>query len=84
MFSFTAAANDIFRCADPVADLDCGSYVFGPIGPPVIVNAYAYNVYPFAHSDKVRFTSLSPVSHSSSWKNVMYGILYCPFAKFEV
>ena len=45
MFSLTAAANDISRCADPVEDLDRGPYVPGPIGPSVILKAY--NVYPF-------------------------------------
>ena len=64
MFAFTAAANDASRRADPVADLDRGPYVPGLIGPSVIVNAY--NVYSFAHSDGVRLTLLSPVSHSSS------------------
>ena len=64
MFSFTAAANDTSRRADPVADLDRGPYVPGPIKPSVILNAY--KVYPFAHSDGVRLTLLSPVSHSSS------------------
>ena len=64
MFSFTAAANDTSRRADPVEDLDRGPYVPGAIGPSVILNAY--NKYPFAHSDGVRLTLLSPVSHSSS------------------
>ena len=47
MFSFTAAENDTSRRADPVADLDRGPYVPGPIGPSVILNTY--NVYPFAN-----------------------------------
>ena len=47
MFSFTAAANDISKRADLVADLGRVPYVPGPIGPFVIFNAY--NVYPFAH-----------------------------------
>ena len=64
MFLFTAAANDISRRADPVADLDRGPYVPGPICPSLILNAY--NVYMFSHSDEVRLTLLSPVSHSSS------------------
>ena len=55
MLSVTAAANDTFRHADPEADLDCGPYMPGPIGPSVILNAY--NVYPFAHFDEVRLTS---------------------------
>ena len=64
MFSFTAAANDTTKRADPVAVLDRGPYVLGPIGPSVILNAY--NVFQFAHSDGVRLTLLSPVLHSSS------------------
>ena len=68
MLSFTVAVNDTSRRADPVADLDRGQYVPGPIGPSVILKAY--NVYPLAHSDGVRLTHLSPVSHSSSWRNV--------------
>ena len=68
MFLFTAAANNTSKRADPVADLDRGSYVFGIIGPSLILNAY---VYPFAHYDGVRLTLLSPVSHSSSWRYVM-------------
>ena len=64
MFSCTAAVNDTFRRADPVADLDRGLYVPGPIGPSVILKAY--NVYPLAYSDGVRLRLLSPVSHSSS------------------
>ena len=64
MFSFTAAANDTSRRADHVADMDLGPFVPVPIGPSVILNAY--NVYPFAYSDGVRLTRLSPVSHSSS------------------
>ena len=64
MFSFTAAVNDTSRRADIVADVDRGPYVPGPIGPPVILKPY--NVYPFAHSDEVRLTLLSPMSHSSS------------------
>ena len=54
MFSFTAAVNDTSRRADPMADLNRGPYVFGPIGPSVILKAY--NVYPLAHSDGVRLT----------------------------
>ena len=69
MFSFTAAANDTFRRADPVADLDRGPYVPSPIGPSVILNAY--NVYPFAHSDRVSLTLWSPLSHSISYRNVI-------------
>ena len=68
MFSFTAAANEISRQADLVADLDRGPYVPVPIGPSVMLNAY--NVYPFAYSDGVRITLSSPVSHLSSWRNV--------------
>ena len=64
MFSFTAAVNDISRRAVPVADLDLGPYVPGPIGPSMILKAY--NVYPLTHSDGVRLTLLSPVSYSSS------------------
>ena len=64
MFSFTAAVNDTSERADPVANLDRGPYVPGPIGPSVILKAY--NVLPLAHSDEVRLTLLSPVSHSSS------------------
>ena len=64
MFSFTAAANDTSKKVDSVADLDLGTYVPGPIKQSVILNAYY--VYPFAHSDGVRLTLLSPVSHSSS------------------
>ena len=64
MFLFTAAANDTSRRADFVAELDRGPYVPGPIKPSVIFNAY--NVDLFAHSDGVRLTLLSPVSHSSS------------------
>ena len=60
MFSFTAAANYISRRADPVADLDCGPYVPGPIGPSVILNAY--NVYLFAYSVGVKLTLLSHVA----------------------
>ena len=63
MFSFTAAANDTFRRADPMAALDRGPYVPGPIKPSVIFKAY--NVYPCAHSDGVKLTLVSPVSHSS-------------------
>ena len=63
MFSFTAAANDTFRRADPVADLDREPYVPAPIGPSVILNAY--NVYTFANSGVVRLTLLSQVTHSS-------------------
>ena len=69
MFVFTATANDTSRRADPVSDLDRGPYLPGPIGPSVILNAY--NVHPFAHSNGVTLTLLSPVSHSSSWRNVM-------------
>ena len=61
MFSFTATATDISKRADPVADLDSGPYVPGPIGPSVILNAY--NVYLFAYLHGVRLTLLSPVSH---------------------
>ena len=68
MFSFTAAANDTYRRADSVVDLDRGPYVSGLINPSVILTAY--NVYPFAHTDGVRLTLLSPVSNSSSWRNV--------------
>ena len=68
MFSFISAANDTSRRAYPVAELECELYVPCPIGPSVILNAY--NVYPFAHSDGVRLTRLSQVSHSSSWKKV--------------
>ena len=63
MFSFTAAANNTCKRADPVADLDLRLYVPSPIGLSVMLNAY--NVYPFAQSDGVRLTRLSPVSHSS-------------------
>ena len=69
MFLLTAAANDISKRADYVADLNRGPYVPGPIGPSVILNAY--NVYPFTHSDGATLTLLSPVSISSSWRNVM-------------
>lgn len=69
MFLFTNVANDTSRRADPGADLDRGALARGPIGPSEILNAY--NVYPFSHSDGVRFTLLSPVSYSSSCKNVM-------------
>ena len=80
MFLFTAAANDTSRRADPVVDLDRGPYVPDPIGPSVILKAY--NVYPLAHSDGVRLTLLSPVSHSSSWRNFDQNFIYCPVAKF--
>ena len=69
MFSFTPAANDTSRRADPVADLYHGPYVPGPIGLSVILNAN--NVYPFVHSDEVRLTHLSPVSQSNSLMKVM-------------
>ena len=59
MFSFTTAANDTSRRADPVADLDRGPYVPGPIGPSVILNAY--NVYSFAYSNGVRHTFIGSV-----------------------
>ena len=62
MFSFTAEANDTSRRADPVADLDRSPFVPAPIGPSDILNTY--NVYPFAHSNGVRLTLLSLVSHS--------------------
>ena len=68
MFSFTGAKNDTSKRANPVADLDRGPYVPGPIGPSVILNAY--NVYLFAYSDGVRFTLLTQVSHSNYWRNV--------------
>ena len=64
MLSFTAAANDIARRADTLADLDRGQYVRGLIGPSIILNAY--NVYPFAHLEGVKLTLLSPMSNSSS------------------
>ena len=64
MFSLTGAENDTFKRANPMADLDRGPYVPCQIGPSVIL--IAYNVYPFVHSDGVRLTLLSPVSHSSS------------------
>ena len=64
MFSFTAAVNNISRRQDSVADLDRGPYVFGPIEPSKILKAY--NVYSLTHSDGIRLTLLSPVSHSSS------------------
>ena len=54
MFLFAAAANDTSRRADPVASLDRRLYVPDLIEPSVILNAY--NVYPFAHSAKVRLT----------------------------
>ena len=63
MFLLTAEANDTSRRAAPVADLDRSPYVSAPIKPSDILNAY--NVYPFAHSDVVRLTVLSLVSHSS-------------------
>ena len=69
MFSFTTTANDTSKRANPMADLDRGPYVPGPIGPSVILNAY--NVYPLADSDGVRLTLLSPLLHSSYWRNVM-------------
>ena len=68
MFLITAAANEIFKQADPLADLDREPYVPGPIGPSVILNAY--NVYLFVHPDGVRLTLLSSVSNSRSWRNV--------------
>ena len=64
MFSFTAAANDTAKRADPVADLVRVPYVPSTIGPSEILNSY--NVYPFAHSNGVRLLLLSTVSHSSS------------------
>ena len=69
ILSFTATANDTSKRAYPVADLDSGPYVPCPIEPSVIL--IAYNLYPFAQSDEVRLTLLSPVSHSSFWRNVM-------------
>ena len=69
MFSFTAAANDTSKRADPVANLDRGQCVPRPIGPSLILNAD--NVYPFVHSDGVRLKLLSLVSHSSFLTNVM-------------
>ena len=69
MFSSTAAANDTSRHADPVLDLDRKSYELCQIGPSMIFKAY--NVYPFAYSDGVKLTLLSPVSNSSLWTNVM-------------
>ena len=74
MFSLTGAETDTSKHADPVADLDRGPYLPGPIGPSVIVTAY--NVYPFAQSDWVRLTLLSPRSHSSSFTNVEYACIY--------
>ena len=68
MFLFTAAVNDTFRRADPVADLDRGPYVPGSIGPSVILKEY--NVCLLDHSDGVKLTLLSPVSHSNSWSNI--------------
>ena len=41
-----------------------GPYMPGLIGQSVILTEY--NVYPFAYSDGVRFTLLSPMLHSSS------------------
>ena len=64
MFSFTAAVNDTFTRADPVADLDREPYVSSQIRPSVIFKAY--NVYSLTHSDGVRITLWLPVSHSSS------------------
>ena len=46
MFSFTAAAKEISRRADAVADFDRGPYVPGPIGPSVILNAYNGDLCP--------------------------------------
>ena len=47
MFSFTVAANDTFSRADPVANLHRGLYVFGRIGPSVLLNGYnVYFIYP--------------------------------------
>ena len=69
MFSITAAANDTYRGADPVADLNRGQYVPCPIGPSVKLNAY--NVYPFAHSDGGKTHAFIASIASSSWRNVM-------------
>ena len=68
MFSFTNAENDIFKRADLVADFNCGPKVPSLIEPSVIFNLYY--VYPFTFSGRVKLTFLSPVSHSSFWKNV--------------
>ena len=56
MLLFTDAANYTSRCADPVADLDRGLYMFGLIGLLVILNAY--NVYLFADLEGVRITRI--------------------------
>ena len=63
MFMFTLAANDIFRRADTVADLNCGPYVFGQIWLSMILTAY--NDYLFVFLDIVRLTLVSSVSISS-------------------
>ena len=80
MLSLTSAVNDTSRRADPVVDLDRWLYVFSLIRPSVILTAY--DVYPLTHSDRVRFTLLSPVSHSSFERNVEYAFIYCIVAKF--
>ena len=69
MFSRIAAANDTFRRADPVVDLDRRQLVPDSILLSVILKAY--NVYPMAHSNVLRLMLLSPMSHSSSWWNVV-------------
>ena len=60
IFLLIAAANDISRRADYVAELDRGPYVPDPIRTSVILNAY--NVYSFAHSDDVRHTLIASVA----------------------
>ena len=64
MFLFTAAANDIFRRADLVANKNRGPSMLGPIGLSMTLNVYI--VYQFVYSDKVKLLLFSPVSHSSS------------------
>ena len=60
MFWFTATPNDTSMRADPVVDLDRKPYVPSPIRISVILSAY--NVYPFAHLDRVRHALIASIA----------------------